>query len=92
MSMDREDIALATFALGRFVQYRLDDGMAESDLEPFMQAYFNLTADLDGRERLSLHALRSQTTVEGPVAQAEGRPEWPSWLIPHEIRRSRHFR
>lgn len=89
--MDREDIALATFALGRFVQYRLDDGMAESDLEPFMQAYLNLTADIDGRERLSLHALRSQRAVDGLMDQGEDRPEWPSWLAEYENRRHDNF-
>lgn len=85
--IDRQDIAIATFALGRFVQYRLDEGMAESDLESFMQAYLNLTADLDGRERLSLHELRSQTEAAVPGSLPEDLPAWPAWLSHYERQR-----
>jgi hypothetical protein len=87
--MDQQDIALATFALGRFVQYRLDDGMEERALEPFMQAYLNLTADLDGRERLSLSELRSRTAIDALTPPPEAAPEWPAWLSLHEQLRSR---
>jgi hypothetical protein len=87
--MDQQDIALATFALGRFVQYRLDDGMEERALEPFMQAYLNLTADLDGRERLSLSELRSRTAIDGLTHPPEASPEWPAWLSFHEKLRGR---
>lgn len=86
---DRQDVEYAAFALGRFVQYRLDDGMAEADLEPFMQAYLNLTADLDGRERLSLHALRSQTAAARQAGGEEAHPVWPFWLQDHEALRYR---
>jgi hypothetical protein len=84
---DLQDISLATFALGRFVQYRLDEGMEECHLTLFKQAYFNLTADLDGRERLSHHALRSHIEAGEQALQAEAFREWPSWLLAHEKQR-----
>ncbi len=84
---DHEDIALATFALGRFVQYRLDEGMEEKHLALFKQAYFNLTADLDGRERLSDHALRSHIEAGEQALQEEAFREWPAWLLAHERQR-----
>jgi hypothetical protein len=91
LQMDKTDIEWATFALGRFVQYRLDEKMPEKELEPFMQAYLNLTADLDGREHLDLHELRSRIEAAGLTEQEEDRQEWPSWLRGHE-RLRRHLR
>lgn len=88
LDANREEIALATFALGRFVQYCLDEGMAWKELDVFMQAYLNLTADLDGRGRLSLEAL-SRIGVVAPAAPTAGRRVWPSWLSAHEKLRRR---
>jgi len=82
--MEISDIELAVFALGRFVQYRLDEGMDAANLEDFMQAYLNLTASLDGREPLDLHELPSRIEAAGLTAQPEDPPAWPSWLIGHE--------
>lgn len=75
-----DDLALAVFGLGVFIQYRLDDGMEEEVLYPFMQAYLNLTARREGRECHDLHELRSQTVVVGPEEQEAIRQWWPSWL------------
>lgn len=48
--LNLEDLSRACFALGRFVDYRLDDGFDEADLEPFKQAFFNLRAHLLDQE------------------------------------------
>ncbi|HET8555277.1 MAG TPA: hypothetical protein VFL78_10660, partial [Rhodanobacteraceae bacterium] len=82
--MNRKDIALATFALGRFVQYRLDEGMDAQLLEPYQQAYLNITADLDGRERLDLRELPARIKAAGLEIAPEDRQAWPSWLQGHE--------
>jgi len=90
--MNTRDIEYATFALGRFVQYRLDEGMAAKDLAEFMQAYLNLRADLDGRAPLAVHELRLQTEVAALTDVQAGRREWPSWFRRDELARSRHLK
>lgn len=89
--LDKLDIAYATFALGRFVQYALDEGMSEEMAAPFKQAYLNLTADQDGRERLDLRELQSLVATVPQTDLAEDRPSWPFWLHDHE-RLRRHLR
>ncbi len=86
------DLGLALLALGSFVQYRLDDGMALADIEPFMQAYLNLSAVVEGRACQDLHALQAQIVDVGPIERASLNEVWPSWLPDAEklrqIRRS----
>lgn len=74
------DVGIALFALGRFIDYRLEEGMNRADLEPWMQAYLNLEATLEGREPHALHALQAQTVAASP-AERVGMNQWgPSWL------------
>lgn len=90
--MNTRDIEYATFALGRFVQYRLDEGMQPADLEEFMQAYLNLRADLDGRAPLAVHELQLQTEVASPANVKAGHRAWPSWFRRDELARSRYLK
>jgi hypothetical protein len=88
--MKDTDIDLALFGLAGFVQYRLDDGMDEAELEPFMQAYLNLMAERMGLEPLSLQALRVQTVVASQEEQEAIRQWRPAWLPDAE--KLRHHR
>lgn len=82
--MDRQDLGWAAFALGRFVQYRLDEGMAPEDLALCMKAYFNLAAHLDGREPLCPAERQAQIAAAVQAAREADRRGWPCWLQPHE--------
>lgn len=64
--MEISDIRLAVFALGHFVQYRLDEGMDAAYLEDFMQAYLNLTARLEvGNPSTANRDFTSSETANG---------------------------
>lgn len=82
------DIAYATFALGRFVQYSLDGGQREESLHGFMQAYLNLTAAQDGREPLDRRELRSRIAAAPPADPPGSDSGWPSWLSGYETLRA----
>ena len=78
--VDREVLGYALFALGRFVDYRISDGMSEDAVHPFMQAYLDLEATLDGREPPCLRELQSQTVVVPPALMPETQTITPAWL------------
>lgn len=82
--------SLAIFAIGRFIQYRLDDGMNPKELEPFMQAYLNLEAEAEDRQPHDLHALQSQTITATPEEQREALTISPAWLPDGEKLRHIH--
>ena len=71
---------MAHFALGRFIEYRLKDGMGEKDLEPWMQAYINMGDDFEGRPHRSLEHIQSQKVTVSPSLQQEIDQVSPSWL------------
>lgn len=74
------DIGLAIFGLGRFIEYRLEEGQKEKDLFPWMQAYLNLSYRARGLEPPDLHELRARK-VELALGDAEDlRAASPSWL------------
>lgn len=75
-----KDLAYAIFALGRFIEYRLGDGMSEEAIKPFVQSYLNLTARRDCREPLSYDALESQKVIDAPVDQEAIHQWWALWL------------
>lgn len=74
------DMALALFALGRFIDYRREEGMADADLRPFMQAYLNLSYRAEGLEPPDLDALRSRTVVVAPWQRPLLDQMTPDWL------------
>lgn len=74
------DVALAIFALGRFIDYRLAEGMDEGDLVEFKQAYLNLSAHAQGREPPNLHELQAQKVVLSPEDEVLLREVTPTWL------------
>ena len=88
--VDREVLGYALFALGRFVDYRISDGMSEDAVHPFMQAYLDLEATLDGREPPCLRELQSQTVVVPPALMPETQTITPAWLPDGE--KLRHIR
>lgn len=83
-TVPRLQLNYATFALGRYVQYRLDEGTEEHYLHEFMDAYFILTAALEDREPLSRAELQAHSAATTPRPQESGFLQWPTWLLPHE--------
>ena len=78
--MRKIDIAHALFALGRFIDYRIKEGMAEDNLYPFMQTYLNISAETEGLECQELHTVQSREVVESPES-LEAQNQWgPTWL------------
>ncbi|OQX07920.1 MAG: hypothetical protein BWK73_26760 [Thiothrix lacustris] len=90
VEVDRVTLGCAIFAMGAFVQYRLDDGMHQDYLAVFMQAYLNLEAAAEGREPLDLRALQAQTVTATPEEQRAILTVFPSWLPDGE--KLRHVR
>lgn len=78
--MKPEDIGAAIFALGAFIQLRLDQGQRDDDLLMFIDAYFNLQAHQAGREPLDYRELRSRTVVASPDLLRARETVWPAWL------------
>lgn len=81
--MNENDMAVACFALGRFVQYRLDEGFPPADLADFMQTYENLSAALDGRPPFQVSEIPERLTAAGIAGDVVDNG-WPSWLHGHE--------
>ncbi len=79
-SIKKEDKAYALFALGRFIDYRIGEGMAEKNLYPFMQSYLNISAETEGLECQELHTLRSREVLESPESLAAQSQLGPTWL------------
>ena len=77
---ERADDVMALFALGRFIDYRLEEGMDEQLLKPFMQAYFNLQARIRGQAAPDLDELRSRAVADTPELQAARLQVSPNWL------------
>ena len=75
-----EDVDHAIFALGRFIDYRLSEGMQEDWLFNYQQAYLNLLARRQGLEPPDLHELRARTTFDGPEDPAVVSRWSPAWL------------
>lgn len=80
VTVDRHAASFALFALGRFVQYRLDEGMSEAMVAPFKQAYLTLREALTGLPSPDLASLPFQTTTDQPAPSQASRPDWPEWL------------
>ena len=74
------DVDRAIFGLGRFIEYRQDQGMPDCDLIDYMQTYLNLTADLWGLERRSYAELLAQKVVVSPAIRAFLDRCTPRWL------------
>lgn len=81
------DLARSVFALGRFIDYRLFEGMSLEDLQPFMQSYINLSDRLEGRQPRSLHELLSQKAIDAPDLPQAIRQVGPAWLPDGEKQR-----
>ena len=79
MEIQDSDATFATFSLGAFIQYRIDDGMAVSTLERYIQAYLNLRAKLVHLEPRSYDELRSQieaVVLNPPQGDHRYHPDW----------------
>jgi hypothetical protein len=75
---DDVDVSNAMFALGRFIDYRLEEGMEESWLFPYMQSFLNLSYRV--LEPPDLHELRARTTFDGQENPEEVNQWSPAWL------------
>lgn len=80
VTVGREQLGYAMFALGRFVDYRLSEGMSEDVLRGFMQAYLTLEAAIEGRESPDLRELQSQTVAVPPDLTQAVQTITPVWL------------
>lgn len=75
-----QDIGLAIFGLGRFIEYRLEEGQQEKALFEWMQAYLNLSYRARGLEPPDLHELRARKVELSPEQQELLREVSPTWL------------
>ena len=89
--MTKDDIGYAIFALGRFIDYRLDDGMAEEQLHAFMQAYLNLSYHQEGLLAPDSHELQSRKVDALHSHEQEMATMTPSWLPHYEKLRLCHL-
>ena len=90
VTVGREQLGYAMFALGRFIDYRLSEGMSESVLHGFMQAYLTLEAAIEGRESPGLRELQSQTVAVPPDLTQAVQTITPAWLPDGEKLRHIH--
>lgn len=81
--MKGSDAAHAVFALGRFIQYRLDEGMDPTVLVGYMQAYENITAEAEGRLPITVPADAAHIGAGGADNYAVN--GWPEWLVDHQM-------
>lgn len=77
---ERSDLSYALFALGAFIEHRLQDGMARDEMQPFMVSYLKLAATLEGRECHDPHGQLAQKVTALQNLPLEVRDVWPSWL------------
>lgn len=77
------------FALGRFIDYRLKDGMGEQHTRDFKQTYLNLSAELAGKSPLALSDLEFQTEAVEPTPQYPVDQYQPYWLSAGDKQRLR---
>jgi hypothetical protein len=91
VSLGANEAALAFFALGSYVQHRLEEGMPKNMLADFMQAYRVLWAQLESRE-LPASLEQQFPIVDVPQGTRERLCEvWPPWLSDGEkLRVIRH--
>ena len=76
-----EDLGLARFALGRFIDYRLEEGFPDDEsLLLFKQAYLNLDAILRGQEPRDVRELLSQAVADTPCHKLSHQWIQPIWL------------
>jgi hypothetical protein len=87
---DDVDVSNALFALGRFIDYRLEEGMQEDWLHPYMQSYLNLHYRFRGQASPDLHELRARKVDVGPAQQAFLSVMTPAWLPVAEKLRHHH--
>lgn len=73
-------LAYAVFGLGRFIDYRIQEGMQAEALKPFMQAYLSLEALIQGRDAQDLDELLSQKVTDEPGLEEANRQVTPCWL------------
>lgn len=81
--MNDIDAAHAVFALGRFVQYRLDEGMDPSELVGYMQAYENIAAAMERRQPITLPEDAAHIGAAPDALYAVH--GWPGWLVDHGL-------
>jgi hypothetical protein len=76
------EIVLAVFALGRFIDYRIEEGMAHEDLKEFKQAWLSMKARHRGEPPPLLQDLieNSRTLVLTPQERACVDHVDPAWL------------
>lgn len=76
-----QEQGLAIFALGRFIDYRLEEGMAAEHLADYQQAWLNLTARRDGRPAALLADL-ARAKVDPTPQERAGLAQfcYPAWL------------
>lgn len=65
----QETDALATFALGRFIDYRMEEGLAADMLAEFMQAYLDRVSHANGVATVPLAEVLRGTHFFHPAAQ-----------------------
>lgn len=84
MEIESEALGYAIFGLGRFIDYRIKEGMPLDLIKPFMNVYLKLTAQLSDLEYLSYDELQSQKAVAEPEILQEARQLTPDWLPDYE--------
>lgn len=79
------DIGLAIFAVGRFIDFCINEGQTEEMQRPFMEAYETLCATFEGRPRLDLRALPFPKASAQPVSPGvpPSPAKWLSWTEKH---------
>jgi hypothetical protein len=82
--LGRDEVALALFALGSFVQHRLEDGMPKNMLVDFMQAYRVIWARLEGRAFPAPREQQFQKEAASQEFLARLCEVWPPWLSDDE--------
>lgn len=91
LTVTQLQLAYAVFALGRFIDYRLAEGMKREYLIEFMETYFQLLGQLEGREYLVDREQLSREVIAWQDLPPEIQMISPSWL-PDDEKQTVHRR
>lgn len=89
MQADTNDIAMAVFGLGLFIDGRLRDTMPPDEIYDFMDAYLRLYCQLQDREYHARRELQSRIEAVARMTPQEARQWLPAWLHDGEILQGR---
>lgn len=88
MQLNLIDIKWAAFALRGYIQQMVNDGNEQSMVEPYIVAYFNLSAFAEDRTPITLAEAAAVPEKERQAAFAEGIAR-SDWEVGHEVLRWR---